>query len=85
MSYSQAIKWGRKHPKGTRQPVIMSTGSGFWPSRGFLEGDYWPYVDACRAAAVEPVGCEYFYRKLLSARGALSLEQAVALTKSGGI
>ncbi len=32
MSYAQAMKWGRTHHKGTHQPVIMSTGSGPWPS-----------------------------------------------------
>jgi hypothetical protein len=30
MSYEQAMKWNRKHPKGTRQPIIMSTGTP-WP------------------------------------------------------
>lgn len=31
MSYQQAMKWAKKHPKGTRQPMIFSTGSGPWP------------------------------------------------------
>jgi hypothetical protein len=31
MSYKQAMKWARRHPKGTRQPLIFSTG-GSWPA-----------------------------------------------------
>jgi len=32
MSYQQEVKWEKKHRKGTHQHVIMSTGSGPWPS-----------------------------------------------------
>lgn len=64
MSYQQAIKWGRKHRKGTRQPLIMSTGSGFWPSRAFLEEDYFPYREKCKAEGVEPMECEEYYRSI---------------------
>jgi hypothetical protein len=32
MSYQQAMKWQRKHPKGTRQPMLFHTGTGSWPA-----------------------------------------------------
>ena len=64
-TYAQAMKWGRKHPKGTNQPVIMSTGSGFWPSGGFLKHDYWPYLERCKRSGTEPIGCEAFYKAML--------------------
>jgi len=60
MSYKQAMRWGKKHPKGTRQPMVFSTGSGFWPSGAFLE-DYWKYRTECAAKGVEPLGCEAYY------------------------
>jgi hypothetical protein len=62
MSYAQAVKWGRKHPRGTKQPMLMSAGSGFWLARSWLEGNWWPYMEACKAAGVEHIGCEAFYR-----------------------
>lgn len=65
MSYQQAMKWARKHPKGTRQTLIMSTGSGFWPSHSFLVDDYWPYVERCKTEGKEPMGCEEYYRSKL--------------------
>ena len=61
MSYSQAMKWNKKHPKGTRQPVIMSTGSGFWPSEAFLTEDYFPYLERCKKEGIEPMECEEYY------------------------
>jgi hypothetical protein len=83
MSYKQAMKWARKHPKGTRQHLIMSTNSGFWPARAFLENDYWPYADACRVAGVEPVSCEIFYRHCLGVHRIRLIDECVALTKAG--
>ncbi len=64
MSYAQAMKWQRTHRKGTRQPVIMSTGSGFWPSRGFLEY-YWRYEKECQEQGKEPMECEAYYNATL--------------------
>ena len=61
MSYKQAMKWGRKHPKGTKQPVIMSTGSGFWPAQAWIQHDWWPYMEACKAAGVQPFTQESYY------------------------
>ena len=55
------MKWNRKHPKGTKQPIIMSTSSGFWASHGFLEDDYIPYVNKCKEANIQPLSCEQFY------------------------
>lgn len=60
MSYAKAIKWGKKHPKGTRQPVVMHTNSGFWPSHSFLK-EFWKYQEACKASNVEPLECKPYY------------------------
>lgn len=66
MSYAQAMKWGRNHPKGTRQPIIMSTGSGFWPAHAWLLGNFWPYQEQCKAAGIEPLKCEDYYNATVS-------------------
>lgn len=65
MSYRQAMKWQVKHPKGIKPEVIMSTGSGFWPSGSFLREEYWPYCDECKRKGVEPMGCEEYYKTTL--------------------
>lgn len=65
MSYKQAMKWARKHPKGTKQDIIMSTGSGFWPSISWSENFHRPYIAACKEAFVEPVRGEVLYSKTL--------------------
>ncbi len=65
MSYAQAVKWHRNHPKGTRQQVLMSTGSGFWPSRGWLKNCYWPYLDRCRREGTTPLDAQEYYRSQL--------------------
>jgi hypothetical protein len=70
MSYKQAMKWQRTHRKGTRQPVLMSTGSGFWPAHRWLENDYWPYLERCKIAGIEPMPCEsYYYARLNNGLG----------------
>ncbi len=61
MSYAKAMKWNRKHPKGTRQPVLMHTESGFTPSVSFLE-KYWRYREQCEVAGIAPAECEDYYR-----------------------
>jgi hypothetical protein len=63
MSYAQATKWQKKHPKGTKQPVLMHTGSGFWPAWSWIERDYLPYVAACEAVGVKPLEQEPYYKK----------------------
>ena len=65
MSYEQAVKWGKKHPKGIKPGVIMSTNSGFWPSGAFLKEDYLPYLERCRAEGKPPLGCEEYYRLMV--------------------
>ncbi len=65
MSYNKAMKWGRKHIKGTRQPVIMSTGSGFWPSIAFIENTFIPYIEKCKAENVQPMTSEELYNSQL--------------------
>ena len=80
MSYTQAVKWSHKHPKGTHQDVILHVNSsGFWPSGAFLKGDYWPYLRACKRAGVEPVGCETFYQSTL--RGAIRIKHPTKIQK----
>jgi hypothetical protein len=69
MSYSQAMKWCLQHPKGTRQPVIMSTGSGFWPSRSWLDNSFWPYLTQCQRNGVNPLDAEAYYRSQLRGTG----------------
>lgn len=70
MSYHQAMKWGRKHPKGTHQDVICSAHGGFTPSIGFLNHDYWPYRNECARIGVKPIECEEYYRQMVRARSA---------------
>jgi len=65
MSYVKAMKWNRRHVKGTRQPVIMSTGSGFWPAHAWLEREWWTYLERCKAQGIEPMECEQYYRSQL--------------------
>lgn len=60
MSYSQAMQWNRKHPKGTRQPMVFSTGSGFWPSVAFLD-DYAEYITECATTNTTPLSCRDYY------------------------
>lgn len=61
MSYKQAMKWARKHPKGTKQPVIMSTNSGFWPAQAWLEGEFYPYLEECAANGTTPMTAKELY------------------------
>lgn len=84
MSYAQAMRWARGHQKGTRQPLIMSTGSGFWPAGAWLEGSFWPYLAACKAAQVTPLDVETFYRKTTGQHHfPRTPEDYAAMTKAG--
>lgn len=76
MSYHQAMRWAKKHPRGTKQPMIFSTGSGFWPSMGWIEHDWNPYVEACAQAGITPMGQEELYR--LQLRGNRLSGQSIA-------
>jgi len=60
MSYEKAMKWNKKHPKGTQQPVLMHTESGFTPSYSFLNR-YFNYRERCETAGIEPAGCQEYY------------------------
>lgn len=68
MSYKQAMRWAKKHPRGTRQPVLMHTGSGFWPAWSWTVGMLQPYIAACAAIGVEPVNGKEFYDLTCSGR-----------------
>ena len=65
MSYAQHVRHARNHRKDRKaQPVIMSTGSGFWPSGAFLER--WnEHVAECKARGEQPMGCEDYYNSAL--------------------
>jgi hypothetical protein len=84
MSYKQMMKWHKKHPKGTRQPVLMHTNSGFWPAQSWLENEYNPYIDACDAIGVRAVKAETFYNFTIR-RGHYkrTMEIYAQLTKEG--
>lgn len=60
MSYKKMMKWQKKHPKGTRQTVIMHTNSGFQPSVAFLE-KYFKYRQQCEVENKMPLDCESYY------------------------
>jgi hypothetical protein len=85
MSYVQAMKWSRNHPKGTRQPVLMSTSSGFWPAKAWLDHEYFPYRDSCHVISVEPVGCEAFYRHVTTTCYPRTPDDYAAMTKAGNL
>lgn len=61
MSYNKMMKWQRTHRKGTKQPCLMHTGSGFWPSSSFLDR-YFKYRGNCEAMGIKPAECEEYYR-----------------------
>ena len=77
MSYEQAVDWQKAHPGGTRQTVIMSTGSGFWPSLAWLDKEWWPYVELCAAHgfAEPPLSQEEFYELGLGSAGWLNITE----------
>lgn len=60
MSYAKMMRWNKKHPKGTKQPVIMHTNSGFTPSKSFLD-KYFKYREQCMKEGKTPLDCEAFY------------------------
>lgn len=62
MSYRKMMKHAtnpRRYKK--TQPMLFSTGSGFWPSGAFLKNEYWPYLEKCKKLGVVPLSCEKFY------------------------
>jgi hypothetical protein len=60
MSYEKAMKWNRKHPKGTKQPILMHTESGFTPSESFLV-KYFNYRGIAENLGLTPIDCEQYY------------------------
>ena len=68
MSYEQAMRWARMHPTGTKQPMVFSTGSGFWPSASWLSEAWNPYVEACKQLGVEPFAMQVLYEFSLRGR-----------------
>lgn len=64
MSYAKAMKWNKKHPKGTKQPVIMHTNSGFWPSGSFIK-KWVAYAEKQEAADLPYLDCETYYKTQL--------------------
>lgn len=64
MSYEKMIRWNKKRPKGTKQPIIFSTNSGFWPSGSFIE-KWAEYVAECKKKGIVYLDCESYYRSQL--------------------
>jgi len=62
MSYNKMMKRTRNAKRYKPQPMLFSTGSGFWPSGAFLKNQYWPYLEKCKKIGVEPLSCEKFYK-----------------------
>ena len=73
MSYAQAMKWQKAHPTGGKaQDLGMSTGSGFWPSGSWLRSTFWPYLEKCEAAGIQPLPAEHVYHHGVPQAGELS-------------
>jgi len=84
MSYKQAMRWSKKHPKGTKQPVLMSTGSGFWPAKSWIDNCWLPYAAACESLAIEPCNMERFYHSTIGRNHYQRTPQDyAAMTKAG--
>ncbi len=64
MSYTKMMKWNKRHRKGTRQPILMHTNSGFTPSIAFLD-KYFEYRAKCEAGGIEPIECQQYYNESL--------------------
>lgn len=66
MNYTQAMKWGQKHPRGTRQTVIMHTDSP-WPAPHFPEITC-PTCGCVMAHYTEPCDCGKTYWQIAEGR-----------------
>ncbi len=66
MSYAKAMKWNRKHPKGTKQTIIMHTNSGFTPAHAWMINKWFPYLEKCKQNDIEPMKCEEYYKSKLA-------------------
>jgi hypothetical protein len=84
MSYAQHMRWQKKHPKGTHQPFVFSTGS-FWPSNAFLREDYMPYVEECRKIGCDPIECRRFYDHITTTKYPRTAPDYAAMTKAGNL
>lgn len=82
MSYAQAMRWQKQHVRGTRQPVLMHTGSGFWPSAAWTQ-EYLAYIAACKAIETEPLEGEDYYRRTCRGRmmSGMTIEGRAEYTK----
>jgi len=56
------MQWQRTHKKGTKQPVIMHTNAGFWPSQSFMK-KWIAYAEECERNSLQPLNCEEYYRQ----------------------
>jgi hypothetical protein len=64
MSYTKMMKWNKTHRKGTKQPILMSTGSGFWPSGASID-EWVEYAKELKAQGKTFLSCEEYYRTQL--------------------
>lgn len=65
MSYTKMMKWNKKRPKGTKQPIIMSTNSGFWPSGAFVI-QWVKYAEGMEAKGLPYLSSEEYYKSQLN-------------------
>jgi hypothetical protein len=63
MSYAKMMKWNKKRPKGTKQPVIMHSDSGFWPSGAFSKKWIAYAEELCKQGKPYLSIEEYYYSK----------------------
>lgn len=85
MSYAQAMRWHKKHPRGGKpQYMGFSTGTGFWPSAGWTNNTWLPYLKECNNLGTEPFEETTLYKAML--RGHIlsgqSTEVCAAYTKA---
>ena len=64
MSYDQAMRWNKAHPRGGKtQYMGFSTGSGFWPAEAWLKRVYFPYLKRCKKSGEIPLSAEEKYKE----------------------
>lgn len=66
MSYAQAMRWHKKHPRGGKpQYMGFSAGSGFWPSISWTNNDWIPYLKECEKLKTQPFQEQTLYNAKL--------------------
>lgn len=67
MSYKKMMKWNKRHRRGTRQPCLFHVpGRGFTASWAWIQDNWIPYLERCKAEGVEPMEQEQYYKSKLN-------------------